>query len=426
MVLKKIIPAITIALCLISCEQQVNVLKKKNIKFEIILKKQGSNQEINMYRDMVSLSSPPGRILNDRLYFRSNRNSGFVLRIDTSSNEALMIASKYYEPEIYAIEEIRDPNLKNEKIINKNKIKVKTSKYAFNFIADFCPNNNNDIYVFDITLPKEEKKKVIQVNRYQRRRVTQPQNNNTVEKTNRYVLKFNQDGKLVYKLGISGINGKPFDSEKSVVKMMCDQEDNFYLLLRSPAKYDEKGKLVKKKKYEIYKYNSEGRLVYHYTNLKSYLPEMKEHYFLIDDLDISRDGDEIIVLLSYYKKNNGSKDKGVRPVLKKIYSIQKQRNKFVAKLVRVLEKSGKYYSFFAMTSSGKIILNIPDTDKKESMSYMTYRFQVLDEQGKNHGIIKLFLERNPSDRWHWLSPDDSGGVLVLTESEKHYFCQLYR
>ncbi|MDH5681974.1 MAG: hypothetical protein OEZ36_10325, partial [Spirochaetota bacterium] len=390
MILTKIIPAILLVVSVLSCGQQVNVLRKQPFQFEINLKHTQNSKDINVFQDVVSLRSPPSRFLNNRLYFRSNKNKGFILRVDIQSGNALMIASKYSEPEINLIEKDNNPMVKNNNPI-KEKIKVKVSKYLFHYIADFCPNGNNDMYVFNVEIPKDEKLKPT-AKRYQGRALAnRGQSNTPVKVSNRFILKFNEEGKFLYKLGSTGKNGRSFDPGKSIVKMVCDQDDNLFLILRSAAKYDNNGKLVTKIKHEIYKFSPDGNRIYHHTNIKSYLPQDNKYIYLIDDLDISSNGEEILVLLSYYKKDNGKKDKGLRPIMKKIYSIKKQRNQFVARLIRELNKSGKYYSFFAMNPSGNIILNIPDTDKKDNMNFMTYRFQVLDKEGNYQGIKKLYL-----------------------------------
>jgi hypothetical protein len=168
-----------------------------------------------------------------------------------------------------------------------------------------------------------------------------------------YILKFDKDGKFLFKIGRDGRDGLHFGDNEIITSLFSDSSSNLYITSR--YKIDPP---VENKKYgiELKAFDSEGKFLYRIKSLKIMEKiETDDNLFTVmENMLPAPSSNAIIFSVSFYKDKEKLK-KGERIELERkvLYKIDLTSNKI--EKIRTFPENE--HSLYALTRSGRVYLN---------------------------------------------------------------------
>ncbi len=167
-----------------------------------------------------------------------------------------------------------------------------------------------------------------------------------------YILKFDNDGKFLYKIGHDGRDGLIFPENELITSLYTDRANNLYVISKYKPEIENK---YKPYGIVIKVYNKNGKFLFKIRShmLLNNIEKEKDEVIILENLVPAPVFNSFLFSVAFYKKN--TKDTNLPPKLdrKELYKIDYVSNK----IEKVMEFPEKELSLLAATNTGKIYLN---------------------------------------------------------------------
>ncbi len=276
---------------------------------------------------------------NDNKLLVADGHTNRVLKFSNTSNLALLIYSK---------EKFNNSFYKNPQVAPKTKVPghVKVVKHEIVAPGVIISDADGNIY--------------IETNK----------SGNANALPYHYILKFDSDGKFLYKIGQDGKDGLNFPNNELITSLYTDSSKNLYVISRYKSEQENE---YKPYGIVIKVYNSNGKFLFKIRSHMLYprIEKAKDEIIILENMVPAPSFNSFVFSIAFYKKEDKT-ERSTPPKLirKELYKIDYVSNK-IEKIRKFPEKE---LSLLAVTNSGKIYLN---TAKSKNLDVV-----IIDGNGK--------------------------------------------
>jgi len=237
------------------------------------------DEEIGIIREESGRFIGPSRMLfKNGFFFMVDDVNRKIMKI-TTPGDVILVISKGNE----------------EGAGDVNTLKTKQRRYYdFNLIGDIAVDGENNIYVEDKRLYKEEKESFIDILSFDEE-IKEETEYEEIYKS--YILKFDRIGSFIHKIGIGGVDSEPF---YYIYRIDVDKNGNLIVIT---AEDDWQS-------WNSYKYSENGELISKCTVTREDIVEEEEEeeraVFVMDTMPTGNE-DELVYWVSYYETTYDTK-----------------------------------------------------------------------------------------------------------------------
>ncbi len=399
----------------LGCEYDVKVLGKASKVYEFPLKavSLAHSKTPNPYM----FYSEPIYFKNDYFYLSSNAEDKRIIKINRLGHQVLSIGS-------------RDSLLKVNLVGKVNTVPIKAgfSKFNFNHILRFTVDENENIYVINLFLPKEKKEdnkkdKIKGLNKNDPK--VKDTDNTRIDLYSPYsrtIIKFDKNGKYLYTIGKQGIKTDPFTKNNIIKKFYSDKHNNLYLILKDDIS-NAPNKRFADSSYHLYRFNSSGERSLYKRNINQYIPKEKNYISIIENIEITPFSEKLLIMVRYYKKQISRLGVKYDYDFKKLYLFN--INDLKAYELRRLDDKEKRYLLLGVAQKDSIYLMPPFTGQKEKGNNFIYQFKVLNNSGSSIEGRSLKLKGQLINNYNWFTLTNDEKIIVFSQLDDNMQVHIY-
>ena len=322
--------------------------------------------------------------ISKSIYIHSNQKYKKIIQINSNTQKGLLLAPQNTSVPLISISKnSTNPNNQFESITQK--IQFHHQPFQFHHIIQLTASPNGSIYVADLKSQKKLKPEL-------------------------YILKFNSQGKSIYKIPVNQKNGKPLPKNYAIHTLYSDPYDHLYLILKNQTQHSLSSK--NPYQYHLLIYSKNGQLTSQYHNLAQLIPQQDDQKKItrnIEDIKIFPNSKKILLLFSYYSSSQNTNQ--YEPLYKKLFSLDLQKKHY--SLIKNLTQSEIHYALMGTTSNHHIYL-IQSFPKSKDI-------QILNQNGES--LTRKSLPISYSSQWIFLS--QNGQIITSQKNQQNLTFRFY-